>query len=181
LLSNLNPMSEYLKMEEGKPYFITFTIVDWIDLFTRPCYVNILLDSIKYCQQQKGLEVYAYVIMHSHVHMIAACEGKLSNILRDMKEHTSKMIIQEIYENPQESRREWLLEKFRIQDNAEKKKYRVWQAGNHPEELYSDRFIAQKERYIHMNPVEAGFVTKPEFYTWCSASEDSPIRVLSLR
>jgi REP element-mobilizing transposase RayT len=174
-------MSEYLKIEEGKPYFITYTLVDWIDLFTRECYVNILVDSIRYCQQQKGLEVYAYVIMPSHVHMIARCEGKLSNILRDMKEHTSKMIIRELLENPQESRREWLLEKFTISEQDQKRQYRVWQAGNHPEELYSDRFIDQKEKYIHMNPVEVGIVSRPEHYRLSSASDESPIKVLSLR
>lgn len=174
-------MSEYLKIEEGKPYFITFTTVDWIDLFTRECYVNILVDSIRYCQQQKGLEVYAYVIMPSHVHMIARCEGKLSNILRDMKEHTSKMIIRELLENPQESRREWLLEKFTISEQNQKRRYRVWQAGNHPEELYSDRFIDQKEKYIHMNPVEVGIVSRPEHYRLSSASDESPIKILSLR
>jgi REP element-mobilizing transposase RayT len=174
-------MSEYLKIEEGKPYFITYTLVDWIDLFTRECYVNILVDSIRYCQQQKGLEVYAYVIMPSHVHMIARCEGKLSNILRDMKEHTSKMIIRELLENPQESRREWLLEKFTISEQNQKRQYRVWQVGNHPEELYSDRFIDQKEKYIHMNPVEVGIVSRPEHYRLSSASDESPIKVLSLR
>ena len=174
-------MSEYLKIEEGKPYFITYTLVDWIDLFTRECYVNILVDSIRYCQQQKGLEVYAYVIMPSLVHMIARCEGKLSNILRDMKEHTSKMIIRELLENPQESRREWLLEKFTISEQDQKRQYRVWQAGNHPEELYSDRFIDQKEKYIHMNPVEVGIVSRPEHYRLSSASDESPIKVLSLR
>ena len=174
-------MSEYLKMEEGKPYFLTFTIVEWIDLFTRECYVNILLDSIIYCQQHKELELYSYVIMPSHVHMIARCEGKLSNILRDMKEHTSKMIIRELLEHRQESRREWLLEKFTIKRIGEKTRYKVWQEGNHPEELYSDRFISQKESYIHMNPVEAGIVSRPEHYRLSSASNESPIKVLDLR
>ena len=90
-------MSEFLKIEEGKNYFITMTIVDWVDLFTRECYVNILIDSIKYCQKHKGLEVYSYVIMPSHAHFIVGSEGSLSNILRDLKEHTSKQIIVEIF------------------------------------------------------------------------------------
>jgi hypothetical protein len=119
--------------------------------------------------------------MPSHLHMISRCEGKLSDILRDMKEHTSKMIIRELHDNPQESRREWLLEKFSITSKDEKKRYRVWQAGNHPVELYSDWFIDQKQKYIHMNPVESGIVSKPEHYRLSSASEDSPLRVLDLR
>ena len=91
------------------------------------------------------------------------------------------MIIRELHDNPQESRREWLLEKFSITSKDEKKRYRVWQAGNHPVELYSDWFIDQKQKYIHMNPVESGIVSKPEHYRLSSASEDSPLRVLDLR
>jgi putative transposase len=176
-------MSEFLKIEEGKTYFITMTIVDWVDLFTRECYVNILIDSIRYCQKNKGLEVYSYVIMPSHVHFIVGSAGSLSNILRDLKEHTSKQIVAEIIENKQESRREWLLEKFGIGKSVKTNKimYRVWQEGNHPELLYSDKFITQKENYIHMNPVVAGIVSQPNYYRLSSASDESPIKVLPLR
>lgn len=176
-------MSEFLKIEEGKTYFITMTIVDWVDLFTRECYVNILIDSIRYCQKNKGLEVYSYVIMPSHAHFIVGSAGNLSNILRDLKEHTSKQIVTEIIENKQESRREWLLEKFGIGKSVKTNKiiYRVWQEGNHPELLYSDKFITQKENYIHMNPVVAGIVSQPNYYRLSSASDESPIKVLPLR
>ncbi len=176
-------MSEFLKIEKGNTYFITMTIVDWIDLFTRECYVDILVNSIKYCQKNKGLEVYAYVIMPSHAHLIVGSEGNLSHILRDMKEHVSKLVIKEIADNQQESRREWLLKKFCIGQSKEtgKPSYRVWQPGNHPEQLYSDKFITQKEQYIHMNPVVSGIVSQPQYYRLSSASEDSPIKVLPIR
>ena len=176
-------MSEFLKIEDGKSYFITMTIVDWVDLFTRECYVNILIDSIKYCQQNKGLEVYSYVIMPSHAHFIVSSAGNLSDILRDLKEHISKQIIKEVTANKQESRREWLLEKFTIGQSTKtgKQAFRVWIPGNHPEELYSDKFITQKENYIHMNPVVAGIVSQPQHYRLSSASDESPIKVLPLR
>ena len=174
-------MSEYLKIEENKVYFLTLTIVDWVDIFTRDCYVNILVDSIKYCQANKGLEIYTYVIMPSHLHMIASTEGSLSNILRDLKEHVSKEIIKEIKANPRESRKEWLIERFQLKTNSEKPNYRVWQEGNYPVELYSFKFIDQKENYILMNPVNAGYVAKPEDYRLSSASEDSPIKVLPIK
>lgn len=51
-------------------YFLTLTVVDWIDLFTRKEYCNVIVDSLNYCINQKGLEVFAYVIMSSHVHMV---------------------------------------------------------------------------------------------------------------
>jgi hypothetical protein len=114
--------------------------------------------------------------------MIIGSQGKLSDILRDMKEHTAKLCLKEIKENPQESRREWLLDKFTIlkKQKDDKISYRVWQEGNHPEELYSLAFISQKENYIHMNPVTSGIVSKPCYYRLSSASDDSPIKVLPI-
>lgn len=43
-------------------YFITTTVVDWVDIFTRPKYKHIILESLAYCQQQKGLKIYAWVV-----------------------------------------------------------------------------------------------------------------------
>ncbi|AMS25999.1 hypothetical protein AEM51_02205 [Bacteroidetes bacterium UKL13-3] len=177
-------MSEYLKTEEGKTYFITFAVVDWIDVFTRECYVNTLLDSIKYCQKEKGLLLYSYCILPRHVHMIAGTEnGTLGELLRDLKGFTSRKIIKEITANPQESRREWLLQAFKKAGavSGQKQKYKFWQHSNHPEELYSDKFINQKERYILMNSIEMGMVSKPEHYRLSSACEESPLKVLPLR
>lgn len=173
-------MSEFLKMEEGKCYFLTFTVTDWLDVFLREEYVNILVDSLKYCQLNKGLEIYAYCIMPSHVHMIASTPGLLGEVLRDMKKHTSKAIVKAIEENPMESKRELFLGCFRKAADKSKrhKEYCFWQDTNHPILLYSDKFIIQKENYIHMNPVEAGMVSRPEYYRLSSASDESPIKIL---
>jgi len=42
-------------------YFVTFTTVNWIDVFIRPLYKDILVESINYCIHNKGLVVYAWV------------------------------------------------------------------------------------------------------------------------
>jgi putative transposase len=88
-------------------YFLTFTVVDWIDVFTRPELVNVVIDSLRHCQKEKGLDIYAWCIMSSHVHLIASAgvNGDLSNIMRDMKKFTSKQIVKTIIDIP-ESRRE---------------------------------------------------------------------------
>lgn len=175
-------MSEYLKIEDGKCYFITFTVIDWLDVFLREEYANILIDSIKYCQKNKGLEIYAYCIMPSHVHMIASAnEGNLGTILRDMKRHTAKAIVKAIEENPTESKRELFIEHFygAGEISNRHKNFQFWQETNHPVELYSDKFIIQKENYIHMNPVEMGLVSRPEYYRYSSASDESPIKIIA--
>ena len=94
-------------------YFVTMTVVHWIDVFSRREYRDIIVDSLNYCVENKGLKLYAWVIMSNHVHIVGEVEGELgmSGFLRDFKKHTSKRILEAIEEIP-ESRREWLLDKF---------------------------------------------------------------------
>jgi len=74
------------KINPGYLYFLTLTVVDWVDVFTRPIYKHILIDSLRHCQQHKGLEISAWVIMTNHLHLIAAAKANdLSDILRDFK------------------------------------------------------------------------------------------------
>jgi len=78
-----------------EPYFVTVTIINWIDLFTRSNQRNLIVDSLAYCQKEKGLEVYAWCLMPSHLHLMCRSkDGLLSDIMRDFKKHTSKKIIQ---------------------------------------------------------------------------------------
>ena len=84
-------------------YFITFTIVEWIDVFTRQRYQDIIVDSLNYCQKQKGLILYAWCIMSNHIHLIVSAQETydLSAILRDFKKHTAKQILKSIQEEPE--------------------------------------------------------------------------------
>jgi putative transposase len=60
----------------SKQYFISFAVVNWIDVFIRNEYKEILLDSWQYCQREKDLEIYGWCIMTSHVHMIIVSKGR---------------------------------------------------------------------------------------------------------
>ena len=75
------------KISEGNVYFLTITVVDWVDVFTRPGYKHEIVNALRYCQQSKGLELYAWVIMSNHIHLIAGTKDgfNLSDILRDFK------------------------------------------------------------------------------------------------
>jgi REP element-mobilizing transposase RayT len=76
-------MSELRKANTDYPYFVTLSIVGWIDLFTRSRYAELIEDNLNHCIQHKGLSVYAYVIMPSHIHIVARQEeGKLNEVLR---------------------------------------------------------------------------------------------------
>ena len=91
-------MSEKYKFTDGDGiYFVTPTIVGWADLFTKQEYCEIILDSLHYCQKNKGLIVHAWCIMSSHLHLIiSSTQNNLPGILRDFKTFTSKSIIEEI-------------------------------------------------------------------------------------
>lgn len=145
-------------------YFVTFTVVKWLDVFTRNDYRMILLDSIKYCQEKKGLLVYAWAFMTNHIHLIVSADGDsgLSDIVRDFKRHTSKHIRQAIEQHPAESRKSWmiwLLEK-EGKFNRNNIDWQLWQQHNHPVELSDGNMAKQKLDYLHNNPVKAGFVSE---------------------
>ncbi len=154
-------------------YFITCTVIQWIDLFTRDQYRQVLIDSLKYCQQHKGLIIHAYCFMTNHIHLIVSRNGKapLSDIIRDFKKFTSKSIIKTI-RSKQESRRGWLHWLFNSNGlkNPNNKYYQVWIQDNHPILLSNELFLRQRLIYLHNNPVKAGIVYAPEDYVYSSAS-----------
>ncbi|WP_299900712.1 transposase [uncultured Aquimarina sp.] len=153
-------------------YFVSFATVYWIDVFTRQLYFDVLAESVSYCRKEKGMEMYAYCFMPSHVHFIfRSSQEQPMELLRDFKRYTSNKVVECISNNPQESRKEWMLWMF---ERAAKKqsnvtKYQFWQHHNQPIELWSPAVIKQKINYIHNNPVESGFVTNPIDWKYSSA------------
>ena len=155
-------------------YFLTFTVVEWLDVFTRPRYKDIVIESLGYCQQHKGLELFAYCLMSNHLHLIArAAEGQeLSNIVRDFKKFTARRVFEAICTNPQESRRQWLEWSLRKQGEFNPKNtfVQLWQNHSHGVELRTEAMQRQRLEYTHQNPVRAGICYRPEDYVYSSAS-----------
>lgn len=156
-------------------HFVTFAVVEWVDVFTRNIYKDILLDSIRYCQNNKGLHLHAWCLMTNHVHLIASTpDNSLSDILRDFKKYTSRQIITAIEDNQPESRKDWMLPIFKKQGSINARNdsgNQFWRQDNHPKECFSPAFTAQKLEYIHRNPVDAGIVDKPQDYIYSSARD----------
>lgn len=156
-------------------HFITFSVVEWVDVFTRKGYVDILLESLCYCQESKGLQIHAWCVMSNHVHLaVSAKEANLSAVMRDFKKFTSKQILDAIDTNRfRESRRSWMIAIFRQAGaaNTHNDRFQFWQQELHPILLESYWFARQKVDYIHRNPVVAGLVRRPEDYVWSSAMD----------
>jgi len=167
--------TKYKFKNDDGTYFISFSTVGWIDVFTRKDYKDIIVENIRFCQNEKGLELFAWCLMTNHVHLIArAKEGfLLENILRDFKKHTSKVMIKTISNNLYESRREWMIELFGRagKNNKSNKDFQFWNQDNHPIEIWSEKVIHQKLTYLHNNPVVEGYVDKAEEYLYSSARD----------
>jgi putative transposase len=162
----------YKIRNQSATHFLTFTIMGWIDIFSRQRYRDLILDSFQFCREYKGLRIGGYVIMTNHIHTIwTASNNNLSDIVRDFKTYTSKAITKSIQHEP-ESRREWLVYMFNFFANRTKANelFKVWTGQNHPEEIYSDSFLKTKLNYIHENPVRAGIVSDPVHYLYSSAA-----------
>ena len=165
--------SENYRIEnQNAVYFLTFTVTDWVDVFTRVNYKTMIVESLEYCNKNKGLELYVWCLMTNHIHLICRVKDpfRMSDFIRDFKQFTAKRILKEI-ETSSESRKDWMLYRFEYAGKFDIsiKKYRFWQDTNHPIELTSNEFIRQRMDYIHQNPVRAGFVANPEDYLYSSA------------
>ena len=162
------------KISPGYVYYCTLTIVEWIDIFSRPAYKHLIVDSLNYCIANKGLKVYCWCLMSNHLHIIASAadEDCLSDILRDFKKFTSKAIVETIKEIS-ESRRDWLLNLFWYagKNNKKIKNFKVWQDGNDAKEIHSTAFLGEKMNYVHNNPVRTELVANSVDYLYSSARD----------
>ena len=140
-------------------------------MFTRKRYRDIIVESLQFCQKEKGMTVYGYVIMSNHLHMILQSDkNDLSGLIRDFKMHTSKKILSAIKTEP-ESRREWLLPLLHkyCEHLKREQQHKLWQDGNHAKVIYTNEFFYEKLNYIHQNPVQDMLVQEPQDYLFSSA------------
>jgi len=162
----------YQIKDQAGTYFLTFQVVGWADVFTRRKYRDIVMESMEYCRKEKGLRIYAYVVMSNHLHVIWRSETEtLSDTVRDFKKYTSKRILKELQDNLQESRKEWLemIFKYHAKYNKRAGNLQLWTHENHAVELTTNKMVQTRIDYIHDNPVRTGWVERPEEYLYSSA------------
>ena len=165
--------SENYRIEkQDSIYSLTFTVSDWVDVFTRLSYKNIIVESLSFCRKNKGLKLYAWCLMTNHLHLVCAVDSpfKMSDFIRDFKKYTAKNILELIQEST-ESRKDWMLYRFEFAGKFDHRieHYRFWQDKSHPIELISTEMIDERIHYIHENPVRTGIVANAEDYLYSSA------------
>ncbi len=145
-------------------YFLTLTVHNWYYLFDRFNRFEILLNSLIFCQKNKNLQIFNYVFMLNHIHLIVKSQDVIG-FIRDFKSFTSKEIRKNIEKNEPH-----ILPLF-----VNNGKYSFWQKNNMPKLLESDEFYLQKAAYIENNPVKKGYVVKPEYWQYSSANKEKPL------
>jgi putative transposase len=164
-------MTKHYSVDESltSVYFCTCTIVEWLCVFKEEKYFTLIIESLKYCIEKKGLIVFGYVIMPSHIHLMASHEKDvtLSDIMRDFKHYTSTKIAEMLLKD----NNHLFLRVFQKATEGRSKKldYKVWQDEYHPIAITSEKWFLQKMEYMHNNPVRKGFVEKPEDWKYSSA------------
>ena len=175
-------MGRYKIIDEKGIYFTTHTIVEWMPVFKERKYFEIIIASLRFCMRNKGLHVFGYVIMLTHFHLMAQTEEgfKFSDVMRDMKKFTSLEISKELERDNQKL----LLHVFKkaAQQEKGKRSYKIWQEEYHPQIIYTNKVCRQKLEYMHNNPIEKGFVEKPECWQYSSArnyilGDDSVLKI----
>ena len=148
-----------------QPHFLTCTLINWIPLFGKVEFTQIILDSLNFLQRQQRLTLYAYIIMENHLHIIASA-ASLSKEIGNFKSFTARSIIDLLEKNNSN----YILNQLELYKLKHKtrQEYQLWQEGFHPQVILDEEMFRQKLDYIHNNPVRRGYVDDPAHWRYSS-------------
>jgi len=158
--------TRYRIFETDYPYFMTWTIVGWLPVFTRREAVDVIFDSWRYLQRERQFLLLGYIILENHLHLIAKAP-ELEKAVKDSKSFTARQIIDLLEQRSAEI----LLKQLRFHKLAHKSEseYQVWQESSHPQQIQDEAMMWQKLEYMHNNPVERGYIDDPLHWRYSSA------------
>ena len=158
--------SRYRMFADEYPYFLTCTVVAWLPIFAQPSFVEIIFDSWRFLQKERGVRIFGYVILENHLHWIASGHD-LSDHVSRFKSYTARRIIAGL----EQSGFAPLLEELRFFKLGHKidQTHQLWQEGSHPQQIQNDEMMTQKLEYMHLNPVRRGYVDDPVHWRYSSA------------
>ena len=160
--------SRYKIYEPTYPHFVTFTILNWIPIFTNRDSVDIVINSMKHLQEHDNLKIYAYVILENHIHAVMQ-SNDLPQTIQKFKRDTAKYIIELLKEKNIKT----ILEQLAFYKKADKKdsQHQLWQEGYQPKLILSDKMMREKIEYIHNNPIKRGYVNEDWYWRYSSARD----------
>jgi hypothetical protein len=162
-------MERYRIRPEAAVYYLTYSIVEWLPVFVSAASCTIVAESLIFCHRKKHLCINAYVIMPTHLHLIAFDSDfdsqRLVKTLADFRKFTGRQLSDYCINHGPKC----FLETLRghaIEDRDR----RFWQPSRHPEAVQGEPFWKQKLDYLHDNPCRKGFVRSPDHWRYSSAA-----------
>jgi len=157
------------RADEHLPYFCTITILEWLPVFIDSRYIDPIIDSLGFCRSHKGLQLFAFVVMPSHLHLIAGSDDDLHAIMRDFKRFTSRTIHDRLLEDGRKTLLTWLAQAAEAA-RGRRSEFSLWRPGFEPRAIHWHKVFKQKLDYLHRNPVRKRLVSRPEDWFYSSAS-----------
>jgi len=163
---------------------LTFTVKNWYYVLDRHNRWNIIANSLKYFQENKGLKLYGFVFMINHLHLIVFSKDTIG-FVRDFKKFVAREILKNIRQTEPNALK---LFKVQVRDTepiigddrptvgSAEPKYEFWHKTNMPEMITSEKFFLQKLNYIHENPLKRNYVIKQENWYWSSANKNCELK-----
>ncbi|HEY4109654.1 transposase [Puia sp.] len=157
-------------------YFLTFNIVDKIDVFTRPAYKQVITDALNYFVDTQGLTIYSWCLMPSHLHLIVRAKEAAApaNFEREFKKNTTRSLLETI-EMEMDFRRDWMLRHFEEYRKSlqKKERFHIWQDCSSPLRIDCKQpgMLLERIAHIHENPVRDRIVEQPDAYLFSSARD----------
>ncbi len=126
---------------------------------------QIACDALDEARKSAQLLIFAYVLMHDHIHLITDSSRSIAETLKFTNGIVARRVINYLKEN---NHAESLL-KLRIQMRNRQHKYTLFQHHPNAFEIYGEDTMMQKVNYVHLNPVRAGLTHHPDDYLFSSA------------
>jgi REP element-mobilizing transposase RayT len=158
--------TRYRIFETEYPHFLTNTVVAWLPIFVHASFVEIIFDSWRFLQRERGVRIFGYVILENHLHWIASAEGLAEQIGR-FKSFTARRI----FDGLEKRGFATLLEELRFFKLRHKidQTFQLWQEGSHPQQIQNEEMMRQKLEYMHNNPLRRGYIDDPLHWRYSSA------------
>jgi putative transposase len=156
------------RADEHLPYFCMITVLDWLPVLVDAPYNDAIIDSLRFCRARKGLQLFAFVIMPNHLHLIGAAGEQLHGVMRDFKRFTSRAIHDRLKADGRSTVLYWLEHATQVARRG-RGELGLWETGFHPQALVARPLFDQKLAYLHANPVRKGLVRRPEDWWYSSA------------
>lgn len=154
---------------EGHLYFVTCTVAGHAPIFLTTAYAWIVLNSWNWLRCHNRMNLYAYVVMPTHVHFIARPSAPLT--MKQVRTQFASYTSHELLKQMRQDSRDDLLAHFqRAAAEYRDRDHLIWES-THDENIFTPDVLRQKVEYCHNNPLDKGWklVTDRAEYPYSSA------------